>query len=258
MRKYIFCLALLAAGGALAEDLGDVNKLLDAKAYPQAIAMLVRLSDAGNASAQLRLGQMYWYGEGTAVDRARADALFAKAAAAGNQDAAGAMGLTAARQQHLADIEYWTAKYDGADLTSGAFNCPAPALPERSTTNEAIKATTDAVSGWKTCYNGFVRNLGDAMPAGKRIPAAVADVMTDVELERAKAHLGEVYGRAAASAKAGADRTLAAFASWQKSTDDYVHEQNAARAMQARDEVERRLKTEAAAVHPAPPVVRTR
>jgi hypothetical protein len=59
MRPWLFCLAMLAGGAALAEDLNEVNKLLDAKSYPQAMAMLTRLADAGNPSAQLRLGQMH-------------------------------------------------------------------------------------------------------------------------------------------------------------------------------------------------------
>jgi hypothetical protein len=257
MRPWLFCLAMLAGGAALAEDLNEVNKLLDAKSYPQAMAMLTRLADAGNPSAQLRLGQMYWYGEGTAVDRVKADALFARAAAAGNKDAAGALGLTAARQQHMADIEYWTVKYDGADLSSGPFNCTAPAVPERSTSNESIKTINDAVNGWKACYNGFVRNIGDAMPPGRRIPSEVADVMTDGEMERAKAHLGEVLGRVAADAKASADRTLAAYDNWQKGTHAFAREQNAVLAAQLKQqqvemENARRFKTEDIAARPAP------
>lgn len=224
IRRYVFFFALLFSSAAFADDLADASKLLEAKSYAQGIALLTKLADAGNTDAEVRLGQVYWYGEGVPVDRARADALFAKAAAAGNADAKVAVGMTAARQQHMADIEYWTTKYDGADLTSGQYDCRAPVLPARSTTRDEVKKTGDEVSQWRACYNGFVKNLDDAMPAGKRIPAEIADLMTDQEMDQARAHLDQVYARVASNAKTSADKTLADFSRWQKDTTDYMRQ----------------------------------
>jgi TPR repeat protein len=238
MRKYIFWLAMAIGSSAMADELADANKLLDAKSYPQAMAILTKLADGGNANAQLRLGQVYWYGEGVPVDRAKGDALFAKAAASGSADAKIALGLTAARQQHMGDIEHWTTKYDGSDLTSGQYNCKAPAVPEKSMTNAEIKATSSAVNDWKACYNGFVKNLGDAMPAGKRIPVEVSDLMTDQEMDQARAHLDDVYMRVAGDAKASADKTLASYDSWMKTTQAYVSQTNAT----SKAEMERLVK----------------
>lgn len=234
MRKLIFCIAIAVCTGAFADELADANKLIDAKSYAQAIALLTKLSDGGNTNAQLRLGQVYWYGEGVPVDRARGDALFAKAAAGGNADARIAMGMTAARGQHMQDIAYWTSKYDGADLTSGQFACKAPAIPAKSTTRDDVLGTNKAVNAWKTCYNGFVRNLDDAMPAGKRIPVEISDLMTDQEMNEARAHLDQVYSRVAASSKADADKTLAAYDSWKNETTLYMKQKNieALRVMQ--------------------------
>lgn len=224
MRRYLFFFAFLFCTAVFADELDDANKLLDAKSYAQGVALLTKLSDAGNTNAELRLGQVYWYGEGVPVDRAKADALFAKAAAAGNADAKVAMGMTAARQQHMADIAYWTTRYDGADLTSGQFDCKAPVLPAKSTTRDDVKKTSNEVNQWRTCYNGFARNLDDAMPAGKRIPPEIADLMTDQEMDQARAHLDKVYSRVASNAKTSADKTMADFARWQKDTTDYLRQ----------------------------------
>lgn len=226
MRAFLFCLAMAASGAVFADELADANKLLDAKSYPQAMSILNRLADAGNTGAQLRLGQVYWYGEGVPVDRAKGDALFAKAAAAGSPDAKIAMGLSPARQQHMADIAYWTTTYDGADLTSGQFACKAPVVPAKSATRDEVKATSAAVNQWKACYNGFAKNLADAMPAGKRIPVEIADLMTDQEMNQARAHLDQVYGRVAASSRASADQTLAAYANWEKETMAYLRQKS--------------------------------
>ncbi|MGZ5202136.1 MAG: sel1 repeat family protein [Telluria sp.] len=256
MHRYLFCLVLALCASAMADEFADANKLIDAKSYSQGIAMLTKLSDAGNTNAQVRLGQVYWYGEGVAVDRAKADALFARAAAAGNADAKVAMGLTASRQQHMADIAYWTTKYDGADLTSGQLDCKAPAVPEKAATREEVKATSNAVNQWKACYNGFVRNLGDAMPAGKRIPVEISDLMTDQEMDQARAHLDQVYSRVASSAKANADKTLADYDRWQKNTTDYFRQQNIEAAHLMRDnEIENQNASRMAVTPPPPPTV---
>jgi TPR repeat protein len=214
------------SGSAAADELADANKLLEGKLPAQAIALLAKLSDAGNPDAQLRLGQVYWYGEGVPVDRARGDALFAKAAAGGSKEAADALGLTAAREKNTAEIAYWTTGYDGADLTSGNYDCRAPVVPVRSTTNAEIKTTSDALTIWKACYNEFIHNLSDAMPAGKRIPEEVADLMTDPEMEQAKEHLSDVYKRVARGARASADKTMAAYDSWRKATEGYARDQD--------------------------------
>jgi hypothetical protein len=246
---------MVLSASVMADELADANKLLESKAYPQAIAMLARLADAGNTNAQLRLGQVYWYGEGVAVDRAKGDALFAKAAAAGNAEAKVAMGLTPARQQHMADIEYWTTKYDGADLTSGQFDCKAPALPEKSTTRDEVKATGNAVNEWKACYNGFAKHLGEVTPAGKAIPVEVSDLMTDKEMDQARAHLDQVYGRIAATRKASADQTLAAYDRWEKSTTDYLRQQKIEADRLLRDNEIMQNASRSATPAPPPPTI---
>jgi TPR repeat protein len=236
MRKLLFFLAIAFCTSVFADELADANKLIDARSYAQGIALLTKLSDGGNSNAQLRLGQVYWYGEGVPVDRARGDALFAKAAAGGNADARIAMGMTAARSQHMQDIAYWTTNYDGADLTSGQYACKAPEFPAKSTTRGEVLATSKAMNDWRACYNGFVRNLDDAMPAGKRIPVDIADLMTDQEMNQARAHLDQVYSRVAANSKAGADRTLAAYGSWHNETMAYMRQKNIEAEHLARDD----------------------
>lgn len=236
MRYFVCCLMLAACTTAAADELADANKLIDAKSYAQGIALLTKLSDGGNTNAQLRLGQVYWYGEGVPVDRARGDALFSKAAASGNADAKIAMGMTAARGQHMQDIEYWTTKYDGADLTSGQYACTAPAIPAKSITRPEVVAISKAVGEYRNCYNGFVRNLDDSMPAGKRIPVEIADLMTDQEMNQSRAHLDQVYSRVAANSKAGADKTMAAYDSWHNETTLYMRQKNIEAERLARDE----------------------
>lgn len=132
------------------------------------------------------------------------------------------------RAAHAADIAYWTKNYQGQDLFSGKFDCPAPAIPAVSTTNVEIKAVSASVAAWEACYNGFVDNLHDAMPAGKRIPAEIARLMTPAEMEAARAHLEHVYDAVGINAQANAADTISKRDAWRSATEKYVAEQNEA------------------------------
>lgn len=226
MRAVIFCVVLALGGAAMADELGDANAALTAKAYPRALQLYSKLASAGNAEAQLRLGEMYWYGEGVALDRSRGDALFVQAAAGGNKEAAAATSLSARRAQHGAQIAYWTSGYDGADLSAGKYACVAPTLPAVSTTNADIQATNQAMTAWRTCYDGFTENLAAALPAGTRIPPEVAVLMSEDETQQARKHLDKVYREVMVKAQAGAATTLAQHDKWEAATMAAVAELN--------------------------------
>jgi uncharacterized protein len=228
MKRAMLSLALLLSlsGFARADELADANALLAKKAYPQALQLFTKLANAGNSEAQLRLGEMYWYGEGVGLDRAKGDALFAQAAAKGLPEAKAAAGLSAQRAARMADIAHWSTRYDGAELRSGAFECKAPPIPAQSTEQREIKTTTEALNHWSACYNGFVANIAAAMPPGKAIPADVAELMSEAELSQAREHLDKVYARVLADAKKDADATLARRDAWHRATANYVAKAN--------------------------------
>lgn len=226
MRALVLAVALSISGAAYADDLADANKALAAKSYPQAMQLYTKLAAAGNAEARFRLGEMYWYGQGVPADRAKGDALFAQAAAAGIADAKTAMTRTARRAERSADIAYWTEKYDGADLTSGQYRCDRPAIPAVSKSNDDIAATSKAYNAWTSCYNGMVANLSDSMPAGKRIPAEILDLMTEAEFDKARAHLDRVYAGVADTVQGGASEIVAQHGAWEKATVAFVADTN--------------------------------
>ena len=227
MKKYLFCLAILLSGAAFgADDLATANALFAKKSYPEALQMYTKLANAGNAEAQLHMGEMYLYGEAGAIDLDKAEGWFKKSAAKGNRTAIGALEMMKKRELRKDDMAYWVSKYDGADLRSGPYRCPAPRIPPMSKQNDEIAAVTAKVATWQECYNAFVRNLNEASPLTKRIPKDIADLLTKDEAEQARVHLGEVYSRVAEDAKISAKLVLADFAAWRDATDAYVAEHN--------------------------------
>lgn len=226
MKTFLFCLSLMLCATAHGGELETANDLFAKKSYPQAFQIYTKLANAGNAEAQLHLGEMYLYGEAGSVDMAKAEAWFKKSAAKGNKTAVASLDMMQKRELRKADIAYWMSGYDGAELTSGQFRCPVPRIPAMSKINEEIAAVAAKVNTWQTCYNGFVENINAASPLFKKIPKEVFDLMTKDEVEKATAHLEGVQTRIIESARVSAKLLLADYAVWRDATDAYVGEHN--------------------------------
>ena len=226
MKKYLFVLSLLVSGMAAADPIADANALFAKKSYPQAMQAYTKLANAGNAEAQLHLGEMHLYGEAGAVDLEKAEAWFKKSAAKGNKTAIAALDMMKRREERRADIEYWSSKYDGAELKSGKYRCAAPRIPALSKQNDEIDAVGAKVAAWQTCYNGFVENLNASSPLTKLIPKDIADLLTKDETEKATAHLVQVQANLSEEATVASKLFLADFAAWRSATDKYVNEHN--------------------------------
>jgi uncharacterized protein len=222
----LFCLSLLLCGSVLADELADANALFAKKAYPEALQKYTKLANAGNVEAQQHLGEMYLYGEAGAVDEAKAEAWFRKAAAKGNPVATASLEMMKKRATRRADIDYWTTKYDGSELRSGEYRCPEPRIPAMSKENDEIDRVGANVKAWQDCYNRFVAHLNQISPLTKQIPADVAKLMNKQETEQAEAHLAVVRENLAEGAKVTARMVLADFAAWRDATEAWVAEHN--------------------------------
>jgi hypothetical protein len=226
MKTALFALTMLLAGAACADDLADANALFAKKAYPEALQKYTKLANAGNVEAQQHLGEMYWYGEAGAIDEARAEAWFRKAAAKGNKVAIASLDVMQQRVTRRADIDYWVSKYDGSELRSGEYRCPAPRFPAVSKQNDEIERVSEKMKAWQDCYNKFVTHLNDVSPLTKLIPADVSKLMNKDETERAGARLQQVHDNIAEDARVASKLVLADFAAWRSATEAYVNEHN--------------------------------
>ena len=227
MKKYLFCLTLLMSSAAFsADDIATANALFAKKDYPQALQMYTKLGNAGNAEAQLHMGEMYLYGEAGAIDLVKAESWFKKAAAKGNKTAIAALEMMKQRVVRRADIEYWMSKYDGAELRSGQYRCPIPRVPAMSKQNDEIAAIAAKVATWQACYNGFVENINATSPLTKKIPKDITDLMTKDEMTTSTKHLEEVYKRIVEDARVESKLFLADYNVWRDATDAYVGEHN--------------------------------
>lgn len=226
MKKILFCLSLVLSSGAIADELADANALFAKKSYPQALQLYTKLANAGNAEAQLHMGEMYLYGEAGTVDMAKAEAWFKKSAAKGNKTAIASLDMMKKRELRKDDIAFWMSKYDGAELTSGKYRCPVPRIPAMSKQNDEIAAVAAKVNTWQACYNGFVENMNAAQPLTKQIPKDVADLMTKEEMAVATTHLEGVQSRIVEEARVASKLLMADYAVWRDATDAYVAEAN--------------------------------
>lgn len=226
MKKTLLCLCLVVGSAAYAGELADANTAFEKKDYATALKLYTKLANAGNVEAQQHLGEMYWYGEAGEADEAKAEGWFKKAAAKGNKVAIASLDIMQQRVTRRAEIEYWTTKYDGADLRSGEYRCPAPRFPAMSKVNEEIDRVSANLKTWQDCYNRFVNHLNEVSPLTKMIPADVVKLMNKQEMDKASAHLEQVHENVAESARVGSRLVLADFAAWRDATEAYVRQHN--------------------------------
>lgn len=226
MKTTLFFCLLLAFPIAHADELADADSLFAKKDYAQALKLYTKLANSGNALAQQHAGEMYWYGEAGVVDDAVARGWFLKSAEKGNQVSAAALEVMKKRVARKTDIDYWVGKYDGADLTSGVYRCPAPRIPALSKDNAEIKAVAERIEAWQDCYNGFVVHLNASTPLTKRIPADVSALMKQEELDASAKYLQSVQENIAETAKVNSKLVLADIAAWRNATDNWVKEHN--------------------------------
>jgi TPR repeat protein len=226
MKAILLCVALLAAGAARADELADADALFAKKAFPEALQKYTKLANAGNAVAQQHLGEMYFYGEAGSVDMDKAAAWFRKAAAKGNATAIASLEMMKQREKRRADIDYWIEKYDGSDIQTDEYRCPAPRFPAQSRQNDEIERYGAKMKTWQDCYNRYIEHLNAQTPLSKRIPDDVRKLMTKAELEKSEAHLAAVQEGLAENAKVGSRMVLADFTAWRDATEAYVSQHN--------------------------------
>ncbi|MFC5548273.1 sel1 repeat family protein [Massilia aerilata] len=246
MKRLAFAVLMLAAGMASANELGDAEKALRAKEYDKALPIYTKLANAGNAEAQFRLGEMYWYGDGAAVDMAKSQAWLQKAAAGGHGGAKETLDILKQREQRAADIAFWTSGYKGEDLVSGKYACPAPKIPTVSKTNDEINRIQAEIATWETCYNDFVASVNQVPPGVKRIPADVVKLMSPKEVEQAGAHVDDATVNVISRRQAEALAFTGDRDAWFTSTQQFVADANgkAESGKRLLEEEQRRLREE--------------
>ena len=226
MKKRLLSALLLSllCTSVFADELADGVKAWEKQDFAQAHKVFSRLAQAGNAEAQLLLGEMYGYGEGVPEDMPQAQRWLKQAQAGGNKDAAASLATMAERATHKDDIAYYV-NYTGAELSLEKAGCVKPALPELSKTRVEIKAVDASVRQWRACYEGFAAKLNSLLPAGKAIPVDTAKLMSLVELQRARSAMDQAYAAIAADAGKQAEQLQSANTAWFVNSEKYANAQ---------------------------------
>ncbi|MFZ6743074.1 tetratricopeptide repeat protein [Undibacterium sp. JH2W] len=186
MKKILGLLIIMAfTGNVYADDMSDANRLHANKDYVRALPLFTKLANAGSVEAQATLGEMYWFGDGVAIDIDTAEKWFAKAASGGNTKARQFTEVITQRKLHAADIAYYTQSFDGRDVSLANYNCLQPEFPAVSKTKAEIYKLTEAANNWQACYNRFVTHFNASLPAGATIPKEIGGLMNDQEMAQA-------------------------------------------------------------------------
>lgn len=227
MRTLSFALVLgCLAVPAFADELADAQKLWENKQFTAAFTAFGKLAAAGNPAAQLQLGEMYGFGEGTKEDLAQARNWLEKAAKAGQPDAANSLALVNQRAARKADIGYYMDKFDGGTARYENFNCIAPTFPQVSDSKASIESVGVSIDQWKSCYTQFANNLNRVAGPEKTIPADVLNLMNNEEYQQASRHIGKTYDDIINIAQKNSSEVTANINGWVSRTGEYLKKKN--------------------------------
>lgn len=208
----------LSTGAVQAADLATAQKQWDNKQFDEAFRNFKVLAEQGNPAAQLQLGEMYGFGEGTSEDVGQAEVWLQKAAAAGQADAKESLVLVRERQKHKDDIASYTRNFTGAQLAYPTYKCVRPVIPAASKTNEDVKKTNEAINTWTECYKTFVTRLNGALPVTNTIPPDIIRLMNNDEFQQASKLIENTLVRLAAEGQTVADQVAVESKTWTTNT----------------------------------------
>lgn len=227
MKAVLLSAALLAFSAPVsADDLADAHKAWESKDYARAFKAFSVLANAGNGVAQLQLGEMYGFGEGTTEDPVQAERWLKQAVASGVAEAPASLMLVRERHARKAEITYYTERFDGAERAYSNYGCARPVIPAQSTSNAEITAVNSAVSVWAACHGRFVTDLNKALPAANTISPTILKLMSNAEYQRANELISKVYAKFAGDAQRIADQVLAENAAWKSATEKFAADNN--------------------------------
>jgi hypothetical protein len=212
----------VSTGAVQGADLETAQKQWDNREFAEAFRNFKILAEAGQPAAQLQLGEMYGFGEGTAEDPRQAEFWLNKALAGGQTDARDSLALVRERQRLKNDIAAYTSDFTGAQLAYGSYGCARPVIPAKSTTNADIARTNDAIGKWRECYGTFVTRLNGALPVTNTIPPDVVKLMNHEEFQRASKLIESVYQRLASEGQAVADQVISENKAWAAGTTAFA------------------------------------
>lgn len=222
MKKLLPIVLLGMSSLAMAGDLETADALLKAKAYDKALPIYTKLAQAGDTEAQFRLGEMYWYGDGTAVDLAAANVWLQQAAQRGHQGAIESLDILKQRQVRSADIASWTSGQAVARVEASGYDCAAPALPKDAKTRESMKDAANRYKEWQACYDGFAARINAQVRTNPQIPEDILKLMTPREAEQAYNRLNGNFTQTIARAEREAMRITGEYMAWQHGPEGSV------------------------------------
>jgi hypothetical protein len=229
MKMLISMMLLGVSGLVTANELERADKLLQAKAYDKALPIYSKLAQAGDTEAQFRLGEMYWYGDGTAVDLAAANAWLHKAAQRGHKGAIESLDILKQRQVRNADIAYWTNGQAGQRVEVSGYDCAAPVLSKDAKTKESIRDAANSYKQWQACYDSFAARMNAQARLLPQIPEDVLKLMTPREAELAYTRLNGEFAQTIARAEREAMRITGEYMAWQRGPEGSILTANSAK-----------------------------
>lgn len=222
IRWISFLLAVSLSTSVYADEMSDALAAQQKKDFAQAKLIFSKLANDGNVKAQEELADMYWYGDGMAIDLAQAEFWFNKAAQGGSEKALASLKVMKARVDRKQEIAYYTTHFDGGKLQFSNSGCTIPDVPAVSKTNIEIRKVKADIQAWSTCYNGYIKTLSAAPRGLAVVPQDLLNIMSDSDVAAATDTIDKKLAGIVLTAKAAAEDVNTKVDAWKKDTEAFV------------------------------------
>lgn len=166
------------------ETIVEAKKMLEAKSFESARSILLTLTKQGNAEAFGLLGEMYWFGDGTAVDMKTAETYFKQGAAKADAKSQGFLNLIAQREARKGEISFYTNEAVDPKFRYLDNKC---VTPEYGINSYAYNQKLNTI--WRKCYREFQSAIQQAKEKDQVVvPEDLLQILTEDEIKKVEAN----------------------------------------------------------------------
>lgn len=162
----------------------EAVELIKNKSFARAHDILLVHAKQGDAEAQGLLGEMYWFGDGVAVDTKEAEKWFKQGAEKGDAKSQGFINLIAQRELRKAEISFYT--NDAVDQKFRYLDNKC-ITPEYGINSYAYNQKLNTI--WRKCYREFQTAIKQAKEQDQVVvPEDLLQILTESEIKKVEAN----------------------------------------------------------------------
>lgn len=202
----------ISIGASYAQQAGvkEAIELIKNKSFARAHEILLSHAKQGNAEAQGLLGEMYWFGDGIAVDAKEAEKWFKLGAEKADPKSQGFINLIAQREARKGEISFYTNESVDPKFRYLDSKC---ITPDYGINSYAYNQKLNTI--WRKCYREFQGAIKQAKEQDQVVvPEDLLQILTEDEIKKVEANNSKIADLILANMEKSKSEIDKAFVAW--------------------------------------------